>query len=57
MANPDHLQLLQQGIEAWNAWRDQHRDIRRPDLSGAQLMRADLRAAHLMGAHLKAFRG
>src|SRR4029453_14470476 len=34
MANPEHLQILEQGVEAWNAWREQHKDIR-PDLSEA----------------------
>ena len=29
--DPEHLQILQRGVEAWNAWRDQHKDIR-PDL-------------------------
>jgi hypothetical protein len=33
MANPEHLQILRQGVKAWNAWRRQHRDIT-PDLSG-----------------------
>jgi hypothetical protein len=46
MANPDHLQILQQGVKAWNAWRDQHTDIE-PDLGGAALYRADLRGATL----------
>ena len=31
MANPEHLQLLQQGVAAWNAWRHDNRDIT-PDL-------------------------
>ena len=51
MANPDHLQLLQQGVEAWNAWLDQHTDIR-PDLSGADLRKANLRGADLAQANL-----
>ena len=41
MANPEHLEILQQGIEAWNAWRDQNGDIR-PDLSIASLFRINL---------------
>src|SRR5215470_2297790 len=56
MANPEHLQSLKQGVEAWNAWRRQYRHIR-PDLSQANLSRADLGAvnfshADLSGAHL-----
>src|SRR5690348_4436747 len=41
MANEHHLSILRQGKEAWNAWRDTHRDIF-PDLSGANLIRVDL---------------
>jgi|GraSoiStandDraft_4_1057263.scaffolds.fasta_scaffold1683073_2 hypothetical protein len=24
MANPEHLRILAQGLEAWNQWREQH---------------------------------
>ena len=51
MANLEHLQILQQGIEAWNLWRNQHLDIR-PDLSGALLSGADLSGADLSRALL-----
>jgi hypothetical protein len=51
MANPEHLEILTQGVEAWNAWRGQHRDIR-PDLSGADLSGADLTGANLVVANL-----
>jgi hypothetical protein len=44
MANPEHLEILKQGVMAWNQWRDQHRDIW-PDLDAA-----DLRAFALPGA-------
>jgi hypothetical protein len=51
MANPEHLQILKQGVEAWNQWRDQHRDIR-PDLARADLRGLDLSQADLTGADL-----
>jgi uncharacterized protein YjbI with pentapeptide repeats len=51
MANPDHIALLMKGVNAWNAWRDENRDIR-PDLGGAHLTRADLRQADLREADL-----
>ena len=45
MANPEHLQILQQGVVAWNQWRDRHRDITpylpEANLSGADLARAE----------------
>ena len=52
MANPEHLKILKQGVEVWNAWREEHPDIR-PDLSGADLSGADLIGAKLTGANLK----
>jgi hypothetical protein len=30
MANPEHLQILQQGVEAWDQWRDQNPSVK-PD--------------------------
>jgi hypothetical protein len=56
MANPEHLQILRQGVEARNQWRRQHEDIRpdlrEADLRGADLVEADLRGADLTGANL-----
>src|SRR5215510_11219760 len=51
MANDEHVALLKQGVDAWNAWRRYNPDIR-PDLSEANLSGADLRRAHLYGANL-----
>ena len=62
MANPEHLQILQQGVTAWNEWRDQNRDItpdfseadlREVSLSQADLRGADRRGANLRGANLR----
>jgi uncharacterized protein YjbI with pentapeptide repeats len=36
MANDDHIAQLKNGVDAWNAWRDENRNIR-PDLSEADL--------------------
>ena len=64
MANQEHIDILKQGIHAWNAWRKQHlnipADLSRADLSGADLIavnlsRADLSRAlqlHLVGSKL-----
>jgi hypothetical protein len=56
MANGEHFQILLQGVEAWNQWRRQNKDIT-PDLIEADLSFADLREAVLRrslwpGAHL-----
>lgn len=51
MANQQHLDLLEQGVEVWNQWRKQHPDIY-PDLRDAGLTGADLREADLTGADL-----
>lgn len=51
MANPEHLNLLRQGVEVWNRWRKEHPEIQ-PDLSGADLHSADLHHANLYKADL-----
>ena len=51
MANPEHVEILRQGEEAWNTWRGENFDTR-PDLVGADLVGADLSWANLMNADL-----
>jgi hypothetical protein len=45
MANPEHIAQLKKGVEAWNAWREENRDIH-PDISGADFSRANLGGAN-----------
>ena len=68
MANNKQVDLLKQGIPAWNAWRAEHAgasvdlaggalrglDLKGADLSGADLKNADLRGANLSAANLTA---
>jgi hypothetical protein len=51
MANPEHLDLLQQGVDAWNGWRIREPNIR-PILGSADLRGANLRGVNLMEADL-----
>ena len=51
MANPEHLEILKQGVEQWNRWRKEHWRVD-PDLSGVNLAGADLREADLREADL-----
>jgi TIR domain/Pentapeptide repeats (8 copies) len=51
MANREHLQILQQGVDAWNSWRVQNRAII-PDISQANLAMANLAMANLTEANL-----
>ena len=52
----DDLILIQRGVEAWNAWRAREPysrpNLRRADLSGADLQDVDLHEAKLGGANL-----
>ena len=66
MANDEHVAILEQGMEAWNAWREKNPgivpDLTKSDLVGADLtgailyltdlVDADLRGARLRGANL-----
>ena len=51
VADAEHLALLQQGVDAWNAWRAEKLFIR-PDLLGANLSGANVGGANLNGADL-----
>jgi hypothetical protein len=57
MANPKHLAILKQGVQAWNVWR-KHNPRARPHLEGADLRDLRLDDIHLsdsnpIGAHLQ----
>jgi hypothetical protein len=52
MANPEHLEILRQGVKAWNAWRAEDPSVL-PDLMGANLMGRSLPEANLAGAILQ----
>jgi len=51
MANPEHLAILEQGVEMWNRWREKWPEIL-PDLRGADLCHTDLRGVNLISADL-----
>jgi hypothetical protein len=57
MANPDHLNMLRQGVAAWNAWREREPsitpDLKEANLNGTNLNGADLNGADLNGADLR----
>ena len=51
MANAEHLAILKEGVERWNAWRVKNEDVL-PDLQVANLTEANLTGAILFGAGL-----
>lgn len=51
MANDEHLERLNEGVDAWNAWRKTYPEVR-PDLSYAGLRGAKLNGAFLSHAFL-----
>lgn len=61
MANQEQLEILKQGVEVWNKWREgnpkadidlSRAKLRKTHLSGTDLTGADLRGADLRGAEL-----
>ena len=48
MANPEHLELLLDGIDTWNEWREEFPTVE-PDLSEADLAGVNLKGAYLSG--------
>lgn len=51
MAEEQHLEILDRGVEEWNRWRKQNPEIR-PDLSSSNLINRDLSRADLTGTDL-----
>ena len=51
MANPEHLAILEEGVWAWNRWREKNPEIP-PDLNWANRCSANLNWANLRGAGL-----
>ena len=53
MANQEQLDILKQGVQAWNQWRrEASKYTYRPNLSDANLSGADLSGADLNDANL-----
>jgi uncharacterized protein YjbI with pentapeptide repeats len=46
MANSEHLDILKEGVGAWNRWREENPNAQ-PDLSSTSLSRRDIRGANL----------
>ncbi len=62
MVNEEHLEILKQGVEKWNEWREKNPEIKpelaeanlvNKDLSGIKLSEADLSGANLNRANLE----
>jgi uncharacterized protein YjbI with pentapeptide repeats len=52
MANKNHLKILEQGVTAWNLWREDNPAIR-PNLAKADLQGMHLQWINLTGANLR----
>jgi TIR domain-containing protein/pentapeptide repeat protein len=53
MANQEYLDILNQGVEIWNRWRDNNANVR-PDLTGYPLAGTDLSRINLSRVNLSA---
>jgi uncharacterized protein YjbI with pentapeptide repeats len=51
MANQEHLEILRQGVEAWNKWRRSNPELA-PDLRGSDLRSVELVSANLIRANI-----
>ena len=54
MANPQHVEILKQGVDVWNRWRSNLPQVEdKPDLSESDLSNMDLSSVNLNHANLK----
>ena len=52
MSDPNHIEVLEDGVAAWNAWRKMNREVR-PDLSGCNIKIRDLSGADFAGTDMR----
>lgn len=52
MANPEHLNILEQGVDVWNKWRKENPDVK-PDLNGAELNKMDFSNANFSDTRME----
>jgi hypothetical protein len=56
MANPEHVDILKEGVRPWNKWREENPgilpDLKRANLAHQDLSYADFSKANLVEAHL-----
>ena len=57
MANEEHLAILKEGVDVWNAWREENKssivDLSRSNLNGFDLGKIDLSFVNLSESNLK----
>jgi uncharacterized protein YjbI with pentapeptide repeats len=51
MVNEEHLAILWQGVDVWDAWREANPEVR-PDIIGAKLVQLNLSRVDLSDADL-----
>jgi uncharacterized protein YjbI with pentapeptide repeats len=51
MSNQEQLEILKQGVDTWNKWRDEHNDLK-IDISGANFIEAKLNQVNFRGCDL-----
>src|SRR5947209_5808394 len=51
MANSEHLEILEQGVDVWNKWRAEN-DVARPELRNADLFGTHLNSINFQGTDL-----
>ena len=52
MANPEHVEILKQGVDVWNKWREEHHDIM-PDLRKSNIANLHLKSINLCQTNLR----
>jgi hypothetical protein len=54
VANPEHLEILKQGAEAWNKWRQENAKIT-PDLEDINIVKARAGDSDFVGTYVDSY--